>query len=213
MAHAAREFMAFFTQHIERERREPGDSLLGYVVRAQGDRLEEIELVGLCTLLLFGGHETTTLLINSLGLLLERPDLREWLDRHAEGWETAVEEFMRVGGPARTMPRKVRVEHERGGHVLRAGDTVFLCIAAANHDPAVFAAPGEVNLARDPNPQLGFGWGLHHCLGANLARLEARIALQMLLERFPRMAPAGVVPPVRGSVMGFGRRPLPAALR
>ncbi len=213
VAHAAREFLAFFGRHIERARREPGDSLLGYVVRAQGDRLEAIELVGLCTLLLFGGHETTTtLLINSLGLLLERPDLGEWLAEHPEGWETAVEEFLRVGGPARTMPRKVRVDHERGGHVLRSGETVFLCIAAANHDPAVFAAPGEVNLARDPNPQLGFGWGLHHCLGANLARLEARIALQGLLERFPRMAPAGPVPPVRGGVMGFGRRPLPAVL-
>jgi len=214
VARAAQEFIAFFERHIEREQRKPGDSLLSYVVQAEGDRLSAIELVGLCTLLLFGGHETTTtLLINTLATLLERPDLRAWLREHPEADESAVEEFMRVGGPARTMPRKVREEHERGGQLLRPGQTVFLCIAAANHDPAVFARPGEIDLLRDPNPQLGFGWGLHYCLGANLARLEARIALRMLLERFPAMRPAGPIPPVRGGVMGFGRRPVPALLR
>jgi cytochrome P450 len=214
VAHAAGEFIAFFERHIERERRAPGDSLLAYVVHSPIGELEPIELVGLCTLLLFGGHETTTtLLINTLGTLLERPDLREWLRDHPAADETAVDEFMRVGGPARTMPRKVRVDHEREGHLLRAGQNVFLCIAAANHDPAAFERPGGIDLLRDPNPQLGFGWGLHYCLGANLARLEARIALRMLLERFPRMESAGPVPPIRGGVMGFGRRPLPARLR
>ncbi len=214
VAHAAEEFMGFFARHIERVRREPDDSLLSYVVHSPAGGLEPVELVGLCTLLLFGGHETTTtLLINTLALLLERPGLRAWLRAHPEADETAVEEFMRIGGPARVMPRKARLDHERGGQPVRAGETVFLCIAAANHDPAVFSRPGEVDLLRDPNPQLGFGWGLHYCLGANLARLEARIALRMLLERFPAMRPAGEVPPVRGGVMGFGRRPVPALLR
>ncbi len=214
VARAAEEFMGFFARHIERVRQEPDDSLLSYVVHSPAGGLEPVELVGLCTLLLFGGHETTTtLLINTLALLLERPDLREWLAAHPEADETAVDEFMRIGGPARVMPRKVRIDHERGGQRLRAGETVFLCIAAANHDAAVFERPGEVDLLRDPNPQLGFGWGLHYCLGANLARLEARIALRMLLERFPAMRPAGEIPPIRGGVMGFGRRPVPALLR
>lgn len=214
VARAAAAFIDFFSRHIERVRAAPSDSLLSSIVHSPVGELEPIELVGLCTLLLFGGHETTTtLLINTLATLLERPDLRTWLREHPEADETAVEEFMRVGGPARTMPRKVRLDHERGGQRLRAGETVFLCIAAANHDPEVFARPGEIDLLRDPNPQLGFGWGLHYCLGANLARLEARIALRMLLERFPAMAPAGEVSPIRGGVMGFGRRPVPALLR
>jgi cytochrome P450 len=213
VARAAQEFIAFFERHIEREQREPGDSLLSYVVQAEGDRLSAIELVGLCTLLLFGGHETTTtLLINTLATLLERPDLRAWLRGHPGGGRVSGG-GVHAGGAARTMPRKVREEHERGGQLLRPGQTVFLCIAAANHDPAVFARPGEIDLLRDPNPQLGFGWGLHYCLGANLARLEARIALRMLLERFPAMRPAGPIPAVRGGVMGFGRRPVPALLR
>lgn len=214
VARAAAAFIAFFSRHIERVRAEPSDSLLSSIVHSPVGELEPVELVGLCTLLLFGGHETTTtLLINALATLLERPALREWLREHAEADETAVEEFMRIGGPARTMPRKVRVDHERGGRLLRAGENVFLSIAAANHDPEVFERPGEIDLLRDPNPQLGFGWGLHYCLGANLARLEARIALRMLLERFPAMRPAGVIPPLRGDVMGFGRRPLPTRLR
>lgn len=214
VARAAAAFIAFFSRHIERVRAEPSDSLLSSIVHSPVGELEPVELVGLCTLLLFGGHETTTtLLVNALATLLERPALREWLREHAEADETAVEEFMRIGGPARTMPRKVRVDHERGGRLLRAGENVFLSIAAANHDPEVFERPGEIDLLREPNPQLGFGWGLHYCLGANLARLEARIALRMLLERFPAMRPAGVIPPLRGDVMGFGRRPLPTRLR
>lgn len=209
---AAEAFLGFFARHLERERREPTGSLLSLVVHSPAGELAPVELVGLCTLLLFGGHETTTtLLINTLATLLERPGLRDWLRANPWAWETAVEEFMRVGGPARTMPRKVGVTHEREGQLLRAGENVFLCIAAANHDPAVFARPAEIDLLRDPNPQLGFGWGLHVCLGANLARLEARLALRMLLERFPRMEPVAV-PPVRGGVMGFGRRPVVARL-
>ena len=100
----------------------------------------------------------------------------------------------------------------RAGCERAARDTVFLSIAAANHDESVFAAPSSLDLARDPNPHLGFGWGPHFCLGANLARLEARIAMQTLLERFPRLRAAEPVPPLSGGTMGFTRRLLPARL-
>jgi cytochrome P450 len=106
----------------------------------------------------------------------------------------------------------VSVSHERGGQHLEGGQNVFLGIVAANHDHEVFADPGTINLERDPNPQLGFGWGLHFCLGANLARLEARVALGTLLERFQRLEPAAPIPEVKASAMGFGRRPILARL-
>lgn len=210
---AAAEFVAFFSRLIERERRTPSSSVLSAIVHSDIGELSELELVGACTLLLFGGHETTTtLLTNALALLLERPALMAWLREHPESTETAIEEFMRVGGPARSMPRKVAHRHQRGGHALEPGQNVFLAIVAANHDSHVFQDPGHIDLQRDPNPHLGFGWGLHVCLGANLARLEARVALQSLLQRFSRIEPAGPIPPVRASAMGFGRRPVPVRL-
>ncbi len=210
---ATTEFVSFFSSLIERERREPSGSLLSAIVAHESDDLSPLELVGACTLLLFGGHETTaTLLVNALGILLENPDLLAWLRAHRDADATAVEEFMRVQGPSRALPRKVAVAHERGGHRLESGQNVFLCVAAANHDKAVFDRPGQLNLERNPNPQLGFGWGLHYCLGASLARLEARIALRTLIERFPGMAPIGPVPPPRASALGYGRRPLHVSL-
>lgn len=211
---AVAEFVSFFSALIERERREPSASLLSAIVHSEIGQLSEMELVGACTLLLFGGHETTTtLLANALSLLLERPDLVEWLRANPDSTASAVEEFMRVCGPARSMPRKVAKTHERGGHTLQAGQNIFLGIVAANHDPAVFADPATVDFTRDPNPHLGFGWGLHFCLGANLARLEARIALRTLFERFERFEPAGPIAPAKASAMGFGRRPVLARLR
>jgi cytochrome P450 len=206
---AAAEFVAFFSRLIERERRTPTSSVLSAIVHSDIGELSEIELVGACTLLLFGGHETTTtLLTNALALLLEHPGLMEWLRAHPAAMQTAVEEFMRVAGPARSMPRKVRLRHRRGRHTLKPGQNVFLAIVAANHDPDIFEDPAQLDLARDPNPHLGFGWGPHICLGANLARLEARLALTALLNRFPSIEPAAPISAVRASAMGFGRRPL-----
>ncbi len=211
---ATEQFVAFFSRLIEREREAPSDNLLSAIVRGARGGLSPIELVGACTLLLFGGHETTTTLLdNALAILLERPELAEWLRAHPEGYGSAVEEFMRVAGPARTMARKVARAHARGGRELEAGQTVFLAIAAANHDEEVFDEPSRIDLERDPNPHLGFGWGPHVCLGANLARLEARIALRTLLERFPRLEAAAPGPELRGGIMGFARRTLLARLR
>ena len=213
LVRATQEFVAFFSKLIERERRSPSGNLLSALVHSDAGKLNTIELVGACTLLLFGGHETTTNLIdNALGILLERPELAEELRSDPERWETAIDEFMRVISPARTMARKVTLAHSRGGCELAPRDTVFLSIAAANHDESVFVAPAEIDLARAPNPHLGFGWGPHFCLGANLARLEARVALQTLLERFPRLRAAAPIAPLAGGTMGFARRLLVAQL-
>ncbi len=211
---ATAEFTAFFSALIDRERAAPTGTILSAIVRSDVGELGQMELVGACTLLLFGGHETTTtMLVNAIGTLLARPDQLLWMREHPEADATAVEEFLRIGAPGRTMVRKVKLAHERGGQRLEPGQNVFLSIAAANHDAAVFAEPGEIRLDRDPNPQLGFGWGLHYCLGANLARLELQIALRALIDRFPALRAAEPVPPPRASALGFGRRPLKALLR
>ena len=211
---ATEEFTAFFSGLIERERIHPTGTLLTAVVQESSGDLSAMELVGACTLLLFGGHETTTTaLINAIGTLIARPDLMAWLRDHPEHDATAVDEFLRVGAPGRTMVRKVAGDHARGGKPLKQGQNVFLSIAAANHDDAVFAHPGRVDLTRQPNPHLGFGWGLHYCLGATLARMEMRVALRTLLDRYPRLAAEGTIIPLRGNALGFGRRPLLARLR
>jgi cytochrome P450 len=211
---ATESFVAFFTRLIERERRAPSGNLLCALVHSDVGELSTLELVGACTLLLFGGHETTTNLIdNALAILLERPELADRLRAQPELWESAIDEFMRVIGPARTMARKVSIAHTRGGHALARGETVFLSIAAANNDAAIFREPELIDLERTPNPHLGFGWGPHFCLGANLARLEARIALRTLLERFPTLCPAEPIAPLGGGTMGFARRLLPTRLR
>ena len=98
---------------------------------------------------------------------------------------------MRVAGPASVMIRRATEDFDWHGAPIKAGDAVYLCMAAANRDPAVFDAPDVVDLGRDPNPHLGFGWGLHHCLGAPLARLESRIALLAMIDRFPDLEPVG----------------------
>jgi cytochrome P450 len=212
--HAAEEFTKFFGHLVARERDSPTGGIITAIAQIDDSDLGDAELVGLCTLLLFAGHETTTTLLgNAIAILCESPKVCEQLRGDPALWPSAVEEFMRTQGSARTMVRKVAIDHEREGVQLRARDNVFLSIAAANHDPAVFAEPNVLDLARDPNPHLGFGWGLHHCLGANLARMEARVALARLVERFGRFEAAGAIPPLGGNLMGFGRRPLLVHLR
>ncbi|MEL7157464.1 MAG: cytochrome P450 [Actinomycetota bacterium] len=211
---ATEEFQAFFGRLIERERARPSGSLLSQLITEADDDLSALELVGACTLLLFAGHETTaSLLANTVGLFLERPDLLQAARRHPSGDAVMVEELLRVLGPTRTMFRKAAVDHERGGRQLRAGDTVALAMCAANHDPLVFDRPGVIEFTRDPNPHLTFGWGLHHCVGAHLARLEARLALRALLDRFGTIRAVGPVPPMTGTVLGYAREPITAELR
>jgi cytochrome P450 len=110
-------------------------------------------------------------------------------------------------GPSKVMFRKVADERDWYGQRLRVGDTVMLGILAADRDPAVFADPDRLDVGRDPNPHIAFGWGLHHCLGAALARLEARVALRRLFERFPDLAMAAE-PHWGGGVIGRGVAPL-----
>jgi cytochrome P450 len=201
---AAEQFTAYWNDLIAHYERHPADNLMSRLIEVRdAGSLSQVELVGACTLLLFGGHETTTSLIsNAVGTLLERPGALARLGADPGLDATAVEELLRYAGPAQVMVRRVVEAHERAGQWLEAGDTVYLAIAAANRDPDVFESPDELDLARQPNPHIGFGWGLHHCLGAPLARLETRIALRRLLERFPDLAPGDGRGVWRGGAIG-----------
>jgi cytochrome P450 len=207
---AARGFRDLFGRLVEDRRGD--DSLVGHIAAAD-DAFDAAELISMCTMLLFAGHETTTSLIqNAVATLLERPDLLSALRADPAVLPTAVEELLRVQGPGRTMIRKVAVAHERGGHRLEPRQVVHLSVAAANHDPRAFDRPEILDISRDPNPHLSFGWGLHHCLGATLARAEAVTVLSHLLARFPDLRAAGPIPPLDGSTMGFGRGPVTIAV-
>ena len=202
---AVEEFTGFFTELIDLRRRRPGDDLVSAMVSGGADNLTAMELVGACTLLLFAGHETTTnMLVSSVRLLDQYPEQRERLLTDDRVLPLAADELLRAGGPAKAMVRRVGpLGFTFRGAVLEPGQKVFLVILSANHDPSVFTDPGRLDLGRDPNPHLGFGWGLHHCLGAPLARMELMIALRALYRARPALRPAD--PDVRWSGNELGR--------
>jgi cytochrome P450 len=208
---AAAEFTDYFGRLVDERTRHPGDDVISALVTLS-DGPTRLELVGACTLLLFAGHETTaTLLSNAATVLLSEPTARVRLVDEPQLWPAAVDELMRYEGPAKVMVRKATADREWHGASIRDRDTVFLVIAAANRDPSVFDQPDRFDVARDPNPHFGFGWGLHHCLGAALARLEARVALRKLFERFPDMQLTNAVP-WGGGFLGRGVYSVPVAV-
>jgi cytochrome P450 len=170
-----------------------GPDLISTLLAAEeaGDALSHGELVAMLLLLLVAGHETTVNLIgNGLLALLRHPDQLERL-RVDEGIErSAVEELLRYDSPVQFTGRGVKVDVEIAGQPIPTGGAVSGILGAANRDPEVFADPDILDLSRDPCPHVSFGAGIHFCLGAQLARLEGRIALTTLVRRFPDLRPA-----------------------
>jgi cytochrome P450 len=209
-------FAAYFTDLIERYRTHPADNLISALISAGAEAdppLDPVELVGACTLLLFGGHETTTNLIGNAALaLMSHPDQLRLLAARPELIDTAVEELHRFDGSSKVMVRVAAEDHVRAGVEMTAGQTVFLGIASANRDPAAFPEPDRLDLTRaDAHRHLGFGYGLHFCLGAPLARLEARIALGRLVARLPGLQLATDPTDLEwgATILGRGLRRLP----
>ena len=179
---------------VAERRREPADDLITGMIaaREQGDFLSEGELVAMCNLLLVAGHETTVNLIAGGTLaLLRSPDQLDRLRRRPALARTAVEELLRWAPPVQWTGRVAAAELEIGGRRIVPGQSVVGILAAANRDPDVFPDPDRLDIGRHPNPHLAFGRGIHFCLGAPLARLEAQVALPMLLGRFPDLRLAG----------------------
>jgi cytochrome P450 len=178
--------------------------------REKGDLLSEGELVAMCNLLLVAGHETTVNLIGGGVLaLLRNPDQFERLRRQPELARTAVEELLRYSPPVQWTGRVAMAELEIAGRRIAPNQSVVGILAAANRDPEVFDDPDRLDVGRDPNPHVSFGRGIHFCLGAPLAKLEAQVALPMLLERFPDLRLTGEPEPrPTWNLRGLARLPV-----
>jgi cytochrome P450 len=180
------EMRAFLPELIAQRRAEHHDDLLTRLVEAEvdGERLTSEEILGFVQLLLVGGQETTANLINNAILcLLDHPDQLARLRAAPALLPGAIEEVLRYSSPVQWMIRTTRHDVAIHAQVIPAGKLVLVMIGSANHDPRQFPAAGRFDITRDPNPHIAFGHGIHSCLGAPLARLEARIALTDLLER------------------------------
>lgn len=184
----AEHLKAYFREEIARRRARPGgDDLVSRLVEANdGDVLDDAELLSSCVLLLVAGNETTTNLISNQALALGRDrSQRARVVADPSLVPTAVEEVMRFDSPVQATLRVPLVDTEIAGQAIAKGEMVFVLLAAANRDPDRFDDPERFDVGRTPNPHLGFGHGIHFCLGASLARLEARLALEGLLAAAP----------------------------
>ena len=181
----------FFERMIAMRRRDPQDDLLTALVNAEsdGERLSQDELISMIFLLLLAGHETTVNLIgNGTLALMEHRDQLDLLRTRPELIDCAVEELLRYSNPVEHGNIRIATEDLKlGGHPIKKGSVVLLLISSANHDESVFENPESLDIQRNPNPHLSFGFGIHYCLGAPLARLEGQVAFQKLVERFPNM--------------------------
>ena len=186
--HPVMELGAYLAKAFEEKRKNPGDDLMSALLAAEidGRRLSQVELVGFAVLLLIAGNETTTNLIsNGVALLDRHPDQRTRLLEDPSRIAVGIEEFVRFESPVQGLERIVTEEVTIGSEKLHRGDKVFLMLGSANRDERTFENPNRLDVGRDPNPHLGFGFGAHFCLGASLARLEARIACEEILRRLP----------------------------
>ena len=205
----------YFRGLVEARTAEPHDDMISHLVLARDDRdaLTTDEIIGTCILLLFAGHETTTNLIGN-GFLYSM--------RHRDQWErlvadpslagSAVEEYLRYDGPSGALARVAAADLELGGKTIREGQRLFAFMNSANRDPEAFADPDRFDISREPNVHLTFGHGIHFCLGAPLARLEAQIATTRLAERLPDVRLSGGDPEWHDSLILRGVKRLPVQL-
>jgi cytochrome P450/class 3 adenylate cyclase len=202
----------YFRGLLPERRRHPRADLLSLLIAAeeQGDKLSEDELLATCVLIFIAGHETTVNLIgNGLLALLQHPDQMNKLRADATLLPGAVEELLRYDSPVQRTARVTKSEIELGGKTIPRHALVVAAIGAANRDPARFADPDRLDLARRDQDHIAFGFGIHFCLGAPLARIEAQIALGTLLRRMPRLELATETPQWRESSTLRGLAALP----
>ena len=180
------EMRAYLVPLAEERRKSPREDLLSGLVRAEheGSKLSHDEMISMLVLLLVAGNETTTTLIgNAVQELVAHPGDQQRVRAEPELLPRAIEEVLRFAAPVQFAPRRATRAVELHGVAVREGDVLLCWIGSANRDESVFASPERFDVARDPNPHLSFGFGIHYCVGANLARLEARVALEALLRR------------------------------
>lgn len=201
-------FHCLFTQR----RKHPQDDVISALLaaREQEDKMNEEELVATCILLLVAGHETTVNLVgNGMLALLRHPDQLHKLREAPTLISTAVEEFLRYESPTQMTVRFAAEDVEIGDVLIRKDEQMYIVLGAANRDPSVFPKPDQLDITRNPNPHLAFGAGIHFCLGALLARMEARIAINTLLHQLPYLHLESVTPQWRDLVGFRGLQSLP----
>ena len=196
--HGIQELFDYFEGLMEHARENPGEDMISDLLAGDGsgDRLTDEEIKSMCALMLFAGHETTTTTITSAVLMLLRnPDELERLRSDPDELAgSAVEEALRLDGAIKVLIRFVLEDMELRGRQIKAGQRVYALPAAANRDPERFPDPDRVDIARSPNPHLAFGKGVHACIGAQLSRIEMRVALATIVKRLPGLRFAEVDP-------------------
>jgi len=210
---AAAALYEYFTGFLAERRKQPRDDLISALVRAEvdGQHLTEEELLGFCLLLLVAGHETTTnLLANSAVVLAQHPASRRHLLQDPGLVPAAVEELLRFDSPVQGLARTLTRDVSAHGITMSAGETVLLLFGSANRDERVFPGADLFEVDRCPDRHLAFGRGVHFCLGAALARLEARAALHVLLRSCPDWAVdlAGAERLRSGPIRGYAALPI-----
>jgi cytochrome P450 len=211
------EMVEYFLHLIERRRRQSGSDLISNLLSAEidGQKLSVPELLGFCSLLLVAGNETTTNLIgNAVLCFTETPGTIERLLREPDALPAAIEEVLRFRSPVQSMYRVVVADTMLGGERIPAGAPLVAWIGSANRDERQFQRPAEFDVDRGQNRHLGFGHGIHFCLGAPLARLEARIALRAVLSRLPglSLAPEAQLERMDSTII-YGVKALPVSWR
>jgi cytochrome P450 len=210
---AVMEMSAYFFDMIEKRKEHPGDDLISGLLQANidGQGLDTIELLGFCSLLLVAGNETTTNLIgNAMMTLVDHPEDWDYLRSNLDLVPQALEEVLRYRSPVQSMFRVTKKEAEIGGKVIPPGQVVMAWIGSANHDEGQFDDPECFDIRREPNRHLAFGYGIHFCLGSPLARLEGKIALTEMLQRFKAVRKVSLEIPQRlPSLIVYGVKSFP----
>lgn len=210
---AAHEFASYVESLMLERKQHPGEDLISELAAVEdgGDRLSPHELIATCVLLLNAGHEAS---VNGMGnglvQLLRRPDQLQLLREHPEDLApSAVEEFLRFDSPLHLFERTATEDTEIGGVTVKQGHKIAALIGSANRDEDVFDRADQMDITRSPNPHIGFGAGIHFCIGAPLARMEMVTALPRLFRRFPGLGLSGE-PESRGTFVlrGFSRVPV-----
>ena len=209
---ASRALDEYFLPIIRERRVEPQDDIVSALAQAEeeGDRLTEREMLNMLRLLLIAGNETTTNLIgNGFLALLRYPDQLQRLRDDPGLIPLAVDELLRFDSPVQTDFRRVLTDCEVNGFPLKQRENIVLLLGSANRDADAFENPDTLDVGRADRSHLSFGRGIHHCIGAPLARLEGRIVLEMLLERFSRIGLLDGEPRFRNSIVLRGLESLP----
>ncbi|MFF5016547.1 cytochrome P450 [Streptomyces sp. NPDC001165] len=215
MAAVMREMNPYCLEHIRSRRARPKQDLISALATAEvdGQRLADEEMVGFVSLLLLAGHITTTVLLgNSVLCLSEHPEAVAALRADKSLLPVAIEEALRYRAPLAPMTRRTTREVEIGGRAVPAGEIIVTWLSSANRDERAFPDPDRFDFRRNPNPHLSFGHGIHFCLGAPLARLETRIALELMLDRWSAFS-AGPDVEFHDARGIFGPKYLPLHLR